>query len=426
MSVHNIVIDARGIWSMVQNDKDNVNGEEKAAGFSIYINAQTVKKLLSSYIVPVVLSIIASFIYDNSRLGGIEDTLSEINVRLTAIENNNLNSNDININISGLIPTDEGKIDVKYSDYLVASTDNDKIYIIDSPSNNEEKMSISISDVTMCSIDPPSWQLSDEIAIDVENDITYTAEKLVNQKILLPYKIENQECYFYGQFNEKNQWNGNCIINIYENDSLVLIMEAEYDNGNLLAYKQVFQSEKSEYAVWSFSDRTSEVNYTSGRTWNYFKTDNYIKDFEFNNVTSEDIFDVKKFEAIIKGNGLEEYYYGRTSDGFFNDDSGNAYLAKYSNDGTLRMLYVGNFKDGMPEDNTGKAWEIVFDSSNKINKYFYFKGVFKNSKRQGKVTSRNYVTQEQINEIIKDMIFDCELNWYDENSNDVGKEVAIL
>lgn len=419
MTLHNIAIDVRGICSMVQNNKSSENRDEKAAGFNISITAETVKKIFSSYFIPVFLSIIASFIYDNFRLGGIEDKLDQIDMRLSKIETNNANSNDINININGLKPTDEGIIDFEFP--LVASTNNDKIYIIELPSNNEEKIPISISDGAICTIDSPNWKLSDKIAVDVESGITYTAEELVNQKILLPYELNNQECYFYGQFNEKNQWNGSCILNVYENDRLVLIMEAEYNNGYLLEYKQVFRSEKSEYEVWSFSARTNEENYTSGSTWNYFKNSDYIKDFRLDNVISDNILDVNKFEAIVKGNGLEEYYFGRTSDGYFNDSTGDAYLVKYSKDGILRMLYVGNLKEGMLDDNTGQAWEIIFDSSNDINRYFYYKGLFKNNKRQGEVTSNDYITQDQINEIIKDKVFDCELSWFDENGNDVEK-----
>lgn len=43
----------------------------------------------------------------------------------------------------------------------------------------------------------------------------------------------------------------------------------------------------------------------------------------------------------------------------------------------MKVLYKGCFSDGKFDDSTGKAWELVFDSSNGINQYFYYKGIFR-------------------------------------------------
>ena len=383
---------------MAEKLTNTESSETNISGINI-----TCKNFIDKYIVPIILSIIATVLYNTF-------TLNQINDRLIAIENNT--TNNININIQDLQPTKMGKIDINYDEnYLQASTDNDKIHI-SIPSNDEteiEELSLSTTDVAIYSIEAPSWQLNDKIAIDTKSGISYTAEDLINKKILLPYKSEGQECYFYGQFNENNQWDGDCIINIYENDNLISIMESEYEDGVLLAYKQVFQSTRTNYDVWSFSDRINKTDYNTGKTWSYYKSRDYAKDFEFENVSIKDILDVKSFEYIVKNNGLEEYYYGRTSDGFFNDTTGNAYLVKYNENGYVKYLYVGKIVDGYPNDETNNAWCISLGYDNK--NYYYLDGKFKNGQHITK--DFKIMTLDEINYMIDYDDFECELKWID-------------
>lgn len=264
-----------------------------------------------------------------------------------------------------------------------------------------------------CLLTRPMWQSNDIIAEDVETGEKYTAEQLVNERILLPYMINNQENYFYGQFNENNQWDGNCIINTYSNDKLVLIMEAEYDNGVLVSYKQVMQGMSKAGKVWSIADRVHHETYNSGETWNYMYEE-CLKEFGFEDVSEEDILSVDDFELDIKRTSLlEGYYYGNTSEGFYNDKTDTAYIIKFSDDGYIRTLYKGRFKNGNFDDNTGNAWEIVFDSSNSINRYFYYEGKFENGTRENN-KELDYISQEEIDKIISGITFNCELKWYSE------------
>lgn len=164
---------------------------------------------------------------------------------------------------------------------------------------NEAKIEIvQESEEYACLLARPTWQSNDVIAEDVETGEEYTAEQLVNERILLPYMINGQENYFYGQFNENNQWDGNCIINTYSNDQLVLIMEAEYDNGVLVSYKQVMQGMSKDGKVWCIADRVSHRDYNSGETWNY-KYVECLKEFNFEDVSEEDILNVDDFELDL-------------------------------------------------------------------------------------------------------------------------------
>lgn len=270
----------------------------------------------------------------------------------------------------------------------------------------------------------------DIIALDIVKGNKYSKNQLVNQKLLIPYEDDGKEILFYGQYNENNYWDGSCIFNVYgyneDSKDIVLetILEAEYDDGNLISYKKVFRSTTSQGVdVWSIFYgeiilENNEGSYARGETWNYFSVNEYVMAFDTSNAEVEDIIYVEDFVDNLKNfSFIEGYYCGNISNGYYNDDTGEAYTVKYTQDGHVRTVYMGKFMDGLPDDQSGNAWQIVFDNSDNAKKYFYYKGNFKNNRRQGTVSSKDYVTQKQIDEIIKDMKFNCELNWYDENSN---------
>ena len=55
-----------------------------------------------------------------------------------------------------------------------------------------------------------------------DSEVKYTAEDVAQKKLLLPYKDNGRECFFYGQLDEKGNWDGDCIINIYRDKKLEL------------------------------------------------------------------------------------------------------------------------------------------------------------------------------------------------------------
>lgn len=259
----------------------------------------------------------------------------------------------------------------------------------------------------------PKWEDIEVIAKDIKTGEEYNAEDLAGKKIILPYKNGNQDVLFYGEFNENNSWDGNCIINVYDNDHLVLIMDAEYDNGDLLRYQQIIPyTVRTGEDVWIISNRVNMGEFNSGENWNYIRTNEIKKDFELNNVTEDSIINVELFKLKIDS-CLESYYHGNTSDGYYNDDTGTAYWVKYAVDGTVRTLYVGRFRDGNFQDDTGNAWYITREED---TEYMYFKGVFKDgrTKEENKeVPFENPVYIERITEITQGYAFKCELKWFD-------------
>lgn len=197
-------------------------------------------------------------------------------------------------------------------------------------------------------------------------DTSYTVTQVTKEKLLLPYIENGQEVYFYGQLSEQGNWDGNCLVNVYEDDELQFITDAIYDNGELLTCRQVFlyQTTGVKTPVWGVSKRTIKDDFNSGETYYYYREENYVKDFSLDNATPDDIFSADEFCNDFINGYLEGYYCGNTSDGYFNDESGTAYMKKYFQDGTIRTLYVGNFVHGQFDDRSGSAWIIGRENEN--------------------------------------------------------------
>ena len=267
-------------------------------------------------------------------------------------------------------------------------------------------------------LENPTWNAEDIIASDLISGEEYSAGFLAGKKLLVPYTNNGQEVVFFGQYNENYHWDKDCIINVYANDELILIMDAEYDDGELVTYQQVLaETLQTRQNVWVVTEREHRADLNYGETWNYDRTEDYTKQFELDQVQMQDVVSAEDFIAEID-TPVDSYYRGNTSNGIYNDNTGEAYLVRYHEDGTVKVLYKGCFTDGKFDDNTGEAWELVFDSSNGINKYFYYKGIFRKGNRANS-KKIDYVTREQIEQITEGMEFSCDMEWYD----NVGKDI---
>lgn len=327
----------------------------------------------------------------NTKIDGEMDGLSS---RITTIETALMISSKYKHNL--LKPIEEGTIKTKH-----VSVEMDSI------------------------LSQPTWKSDDIIFQDAKSDIKYLAKDLVDQKILVKYRTGNQENFFYGKYNKSNQWDGDCIINVYENNNLKLIMEAKYDNGQLLNYRQINKfTTKAGINVWNISSRTAMDNYTCGENWYYFRgSSEHVKSFESNEVTVEDIISIDEFQNNIKDDSwLEGYYKGNTYDGHFNDNTNNAFMIKFFEDGTIRTLYVGNFENGDFNDETGNAWYITKDVN---TAYMYYTGYFKDGKTENNIGSEfeNPVSLKEIDSKLLEHQFylkvinsDITLNWSKPNT----------
>jgi hypothetical protein len=268
----------------------------------------------------------------------------------------------------------------------------------------------------LVSVENALWKDSDVIAISPTTNEKFTAAELTGEKLLFSYTQDGQEIFFYGQYSENNKWDGNCIINVYDNDELQLITEATYNDGVLLNYKQVYTyTTTANEEVWCVSKRECTDEGNTGDSWNYYKEEDIIKDFTLSEVEPTDILNVGQISEKIE-TSVEGFYHGITSNGQYNDTTGESYLIKFSKkDGTVRTLYVGNFIDGDFSDNTGKAWYITRNDNDLNGTYMYYIGKFKDGKPIEKTTADNFMSDlsdEDITAKTESIFFKCELKWY--------------
>lgn len=329
-------------------------------------------------------------------------------------------------NLKRLDKTEESLKNINTNIYTEFDNLKDKTEALENSTSEDVKMQTSANVASAISaqflsikdenfaVDSLFTSKSDIIATDTLAKAEYTAEQLAGKKLLLTYKEDNNDIIFYGQFNGNNHWDGNCIINVYNNNRLIAITEGLYNDGNLCTYKQAFvDTDSSGKEKWFISSRTHIEDYNTGNTSQYTYTE-FQKEFDVSSISSKDIITVDFFVSSLTSS-LESFYHGNTSNGQFNDDTNSAYYISYNdNSKSIKTLYVGNFKDGNFHDTTGKAWYIA----KAINTdYMYYIGKFENGHPIEPETKKNFINPislQQINEIVKDMKFDCEIKWFDD------------
>ena len=250
--------------------------------------------------------------------------------------------------------------------------------------------------------------ISSNTCIGTDSDgKAYIAKDLIDQTILLTFVQDNKEIYFLGQYNKNYHWDGYCITNSYNlDDSLSGICESDFDDGERLDYKSFYMSEIQD--EWIYTDRVCKNGLNDGISIRYQFAYNKSKNFTTTNARVSDILFYENFEDSDNKKILS-CYKGTTSNGLYNDSTGNAYLIKYNKNGFVKMFYKGNFKNGNFEDKD--AFEIVLDESNGINKYFIYKGSFVKGNREND-NGIKYITQEEIKEIMKKNKCPSNLKWY--------------
>lgn len=252
----------------------------------------------------------------------------------------------------------------------------------------------------------PPWKMQDLIGKSNKSDKNFKAEELTNTPAVFVCEEGEKETFFYGQYNDRNQWNGKCILNVYTNNKLETVFEGVYDNGTLVSYKRA----ASDNGKWIVTDRDHYAQYNDGETWYYTKTSDYEKEYTINEFSDKQILTV---EGLLgsKEETILSYYKGKTSNGLYNDDSGNAFLITYfeqgaiktgEDDRAIKTIYQGGFVDGKYDDDSYDAWYITRD---KKTTYMYYKGGFSkgnvNHRDKSKEVFHNYLTHEEIDEYLK-------------------------
>lgn len=386
-------------------DNNNMDLQEKSADKDdkLLNSHPLLGSIISATVSTVIGGLLVSFLITTfslpNKFSYIEKNTDILLSKVTEIDNINARLQTLESDIKNL-KDDTDKLD-------------NRLYEINKftpTANTINSLELSYNDSDIAVLPSPTWNSKDVIVTDLETKTDITAEELVNKTLLLPYMdMENeQEVYFLGQFNENNHWDGHCIINIYENDYLIFIMDAVYDDGTIQFYKQMlpYEVEDTGDYVWSVSHRSYNGKSNIGESWVYHEDkDLYSKKiFNFDNVTYMDMITADQFKKSIT-TPLESYYHGNTSKGNYNDTTGESYIVRFYKDGNVRLLYYGDFVDSAFIDDD--AWEIYYSSDD--NSYVYCKGIFEDDEYKGE--DKTLVSVDEINNLIKGYNFDCELKW---------------
>lgn len=276
---------------------------------------------------------------------------------------------------------------------------------INASADAQECIDVSIEDNH---ISTSTSSISADTCIGTDSDgKAYIAKDLIGQTILLTFNQDNKEIYFMGQYNNKYHWDGYCVTNTYDAVGLLDgVCESNFDDGTRLDYESFYRSDNQE--EWIYTDRDCKKDVNEGISIKYKLDYSKQKNFTITNVRVSDIIYIEDMKNC-ENKQILSYYDGITSDGVYNDNTGNAYLVRYNNEGFVNVFYQGCFKNGYFNDTN--ALEIVLDESVGINKYFVYQGKFSNGKRLSDEGIK-YVTQEEINTILKENECPDDLKWY--------------
>ncbi len=137
-----------------------------------------------------------------------------------------------------------------------------------------------------------------------------------------------------------------------------------------------------------------------GVTKKYHYITNEKKTFSRDTVRSTDIIYADNYIRKNNVNDLRQLYIGTTDSKYYQDETGNAYVVIFDNEGYVRSLYKGIFLNGKRNDDTMKAFAIEY--SEQYDKYFLNEDtIFKDGKAQNK--SNESISKAKIEELNIDL-----------------------
>lgn len=352
------------------------------------VGKKTIKKFIGVILGLISAGVFAFFFNLCYTLGGIEKSIQSLSKDIERLENNqNENSTELKNEINA-IKTKNDDLD---------NTVNLDGGILDRLGDIEEKLNIGVfgtvpeSDTT-ASLDTmiseketatvgSSLSSSDCIGVDSDGNQHFAGDT-IGQTLLLTYSEAGNDVYFLGQFNENYNWDGYCMLNVYNQDgNLVEICESDFSNGNRLNYKSIVTN---DFDTWDFADKDCVDDYFIGENIVYTNIESRTKNFTNTNMKIYDMVSVDAF--LSKQNAIVlQYYNGRSSGGEYNDNTGEAYIIKYFEPGTfgsnrsgrvIRTFYRGRFVDGELCDDSYNAWYITRSVD---TGYMYYKGCFRDN-----------------------------------------------
>ncbi|SEA55984.1 hypothetical protein SAMN02910384_01758 [Pseudobutyrivibrio sp. ACV-2] len=205
----------------------------------------------------------------------------------------------------------------------------------------------------------PKIDANEIVGIDV-NGTEYRPSELVGKTVLLAYREDDYEVFFYGQINDSYHWDGYCITNAYTSDGYLYgICESNFSDGNRLDYISLYREGNSDNYI--YANRFLYNGKNEGETLVYNIKNLTPKVFTYDNVRATDILYVSSFLRELTGISVVKYYNGTTVDNLYDDDTGEAYSIEFDSEGEVIRVYHGKFVKGKWKDSSDSAFVIVYD-----------------------------------------------------------------
>ena len=247
---------------------------------------------------------------------------------------------------------------------------------------------------------------NETVATSIDGKQEYTASELIDQKVVLAYEEKGYQVFFQGQYNGKFHWDGECLTNSYKDGLLYAATIAVYDDGKRISYEQLVLDDNE----LNYTSRECNGDINIGDSEIYLKPNDLEQKADYEDPRSADFYSPADYRFYIDEAILLKRYHGYTSDGKFNDNTGDAYLISYDKDGYVKTLYCGGITNGMYNDTTGKAWYITRNPL-KETKYEYFTGDFVNGRADKDNSNPDYITEARIEELTQGKPYEAYLNW---------------
>ena len=192
------------------------------------------------------------------------------------------------------------------------------------------------------------------VGLNAEGEYLYFRD-LEDAHFFMTFPIQGGYVWFFGGLNEQGQWHGNAIQNDFNmQGKLLALLEGQFYNGQLVgAYRQITrEANRNNERQFRVHHCYVHDGFTEGETFVY----RYMDFPEERFMTETPI----RFDDVAK-HSLSEYYRGRISGNRFNDVTGNAIYIDFTEDGYIRLFYIGHFVGGSLAD------QRPFDETNIVD-----------------------------------------------------------
>ena len=257
---------------------------------------------------------------------------------------------------------------------------------------------ISVDAGTSLYLASPQWKDDMIIGRDIHMNKEYRPKDLEGRKIVFAYPDEDREIFFKGGFDRELRWDGACILNVYSGRSLSIALKSVFDGGVQTDEKRLIVDDGRV----RYLDMKGMLRGDQADVWEY-AIKQPVWEISLEDPDVKKIVAPESFINMSRGYCMS-HYHGYVKHGFYEDDTGDAYLVRFFEDGNVHSLYRGGFRDGKYEDNTGEAGYLIRDRGDASTMYIGYVGSFEKGMPdlQRRNSFINPVTMAQAERIVND------------------------